>query len=178
MSPIHDPFARPPRKGIGIGEFGLSAVLGSFLFFAFISFYMSGVVMLGQWHDRVMPRGETARVGLSRMVTEIRETAPSRISMTPSSITFQVPSSLDPKGEIQWSDTITYMLGGNGNKQLLRTDAEGTRVIADDVQEVQFSANHPLLPTTVTIDLMLQRQTVRGLIYNELLSAEARVRAE
>ena len=77
-----------------------------------------------------------------------------------SSVTFQVPqdmngdiSVLDALGNTEWSNPVTYSLGGNGT-QIQRAQATTRRVVANGVTALQFrrqTSNPTILEMTVTV---------------------------
>ena len=87
---------------------------------------------------------ESLRESLYRMGLEIRESAPSRATITNggAAITFQIPAGVSNSGVITWSSPIAYQIGGNGT-QLVRLDiaTNQTSVLANDIQSVVFTAH-------------------------------------
>src|SRR5262245_39117742 len=89
--------------------------------------------------DLKMTIQDSAREGLYKMIQEIRESSPSRITVGTSTITFNVPDPNSPVNvstyAVNWpGHTINYARGGTGN-QIIRTNSTTgtTTVIANDV---------------------------------------------
>lgn len=128
----------------------------------------------------------SAREGLYRMIQEIRESAPSRIVITPdgATIDFNVP---DPSAPItagyavNWpGHTIQYTRGGTNNSQIIRTNATTgqTSVVANDVTGIIFTGN-TAEPTVVTVAIDIQRSLPNGRqipITPMTLTGQARIR--
>ena len=111
------------------------------------------------------------------MLEEIREAAPSKILCYDTFIDFQIPSGLEPDGDILWSNTIRYQLGGANNNELLRTQSgTGNRMIANDVSAIRFIPNKSTDPTLITVELDVKRPTVKGHYYIETITGEAKIR--
>lgn len=110
---------------------------------------------------------DQAREGLYKMVQEIRQSAPSRITIGGggNSLTFSVP---DPSNLVNadyttnWTSahTINYALSGT---QIIRTDQTSgkTAVIANDVNAVDFSGN-AAQPNVVTVTMSVQKRLTNG----------------
>lgn len=109
----------------------------------------------------------SAREALYRMMMEIRESSPSRITVTSSNqIDFQIPDVTTPVSSeygVNWGDMIRYTHGGNGNKQIIRTNVtqNTTSVIGNDVTSLTFTGNSAQ-PTAVTITISVQRALLNG----------------
>ncbi len=112
----------------------------------------------------------SARDGLYRMTQEIRESAPSKITVGTggTSVTFYVPKPTAPvtsSYDIDWTNAyqIKYALGGTGNKQIIRTNltTNQTTVVANDVTALTFTGNTSQ-PTDVTVAMSVQRALVNG----------------
>lgn len=104
------------------------------------------------------------RLGLDRMVKELRNSAYWQVSVSVSQqvLSFRVPVSISANGVITWSSVIQYYLGGINNRQILRLDtASGTTsVIANEVTALQFIKNTN--PTTLSINLTTSGTTKAG----------------
>ena len=129
-------------------------------------------------NDNKMVMQENLRESLYRMSQEIRESSPSRASITNngSLLTFQIPASVSNSGAITWSSPITYQLGGNG-RQLTRTDTGTGRstILANDVQNVAFAATgNPL--ATITYNITVRRTLTNGRVLSVASSGQARLR--
>ncbi len=129
----------------------------------------------------------SAREGLYRMIQEIRESSPTRISITNSgqTITFTVPNSSTPVTSgygVNWGTSqIRYALGsGSTAGQIIRTDLSNntTRVMANDVTALTFTGNTGS-PSVVTVAMSVQRMMInrRNIPATALqLTGQARVR--
>lgn len=136
--------------------------------------------------DVAMAIESTGREGLYRMIQEIRESAPSRITIAAdgNSITFNVPNPSSPVTSgyaVNWpGHSIQYARAGTNNTQIIRTNSTTgqTSVIANDVTDVTFTGDSAT-PSTVTVTLTLQRNLVNGrsIPVNALsLTSQAKVR--
>ena len=111
----------------------------------------------------------SAREGLYRMVQEIRESAPTKISITNSggTITFNVPNPSSPVTSgyaVSWpGHSISYARGGTNSAQIIRTNSTTgqTSVLANDVTALTFTGN-TASPSVVTIAMSVQRNLVNG----------------
>ncbi len=112
----------------------------------------------------------SGREGLYRMLQEIRESAPSRISITNSgaTITFNVPNPSSPVTAgyaVNWPGySIQYTRGGTGGNQLIRTNSttNATSVIANDVTALSFTGSPSGSPSTVTVTMSMQKNLTNG----------------
>lgn len=113
---------------------------------------------------------ESAREGLYKMVQEIRQSAPSRITIgtggtSGTSLTIQVPdpaSLVNADYTLNWNSahSIQYSLS---NGQLIRTDqtTNKTAVLSNDVTAVSFTGD-AAQPNRVTVALDVQKQLTNG----------------
>jgi len=108
---------------------------------------------------------DQAREGLYKMVQEIRQSAPDRITIANGGtlIRFDVPDPAAPVNAdftVNWggSHSIQYALGGLNGRQLIRTDLNSglTTVMANDVGGLVL-AGDGADPNVVTITLSVQR---------------------
>ena len=117
------------------------------------------------------------REALYKMSQEIRESAPSRVTVAAdgSSVTFQVPANISTSGTITWSTPITYQIGGNGS-QLIRADGTGQNTVyANDVQGLTFTSNGAPLKGVV-YSVTGQRVLTNGRIISLTSNGEAELR--
>ena len=164
------------QSGFSLVELMITVALAALISYGIASILRVGNIQAGVIGTQATLQ-ESARDGLVRMVQEIRESAPSRITVNPNQVSFEIPESFDGTGNIVWSGAIVYALGGLNNAQLLRTDADGTvSVIANNVQNITFTANSASNPTLITIQLDLLRQTIQGRPYTATLRGEAQMR--
>ena len=172
------------EKGFSLLEMMMVVALSSVLFYALAATMRQGGEQLDSAGVR-MNIQESAREGLYKMIQEIRQSAPTRITISGNTIQFRVP---DPANSVtatyapNWaaSRNISYALGGTNNRQLLRTDvATGqTRVAANDVTALTFTGNSAA-PTLVTVTMSVQRTLTNGKVVPNpalQLTAQARVR--
>ena len=111
---------------------------------------------------------DNAREGLYKMVQEIRQSGPTKITLGAGTIQFSVP---DPSSlttgtgyALNWAGahTIKYSVGGTNGTQILRLDmtTNKTAVIANDVTSAAFTGNGGL--TVITVTLNVQHTTPEG----------------
>ena len=110
--------------------------------------------------DMKMTIQDSAREGLYKMIQEIRESSPTRITIGASDITFSVPDPNSPVDGTTYAPnwpghTIRYAISGT---QVIRTNSTtgDTSVIANDVTALSFTGN-AAQPTVVTVALSVQR---------------------
>lgn len=164
------------QKGFTLLEMMIVVVIASIMAYMIGSVFRSGSRQASAINT-TMTVQEAAQRGISRMIEEIRETSPTRITVANNSLTFQIPTAVDDTGAITWSGNIQYSIGGLNNTQLLRLDGNGNvAVIANDVLQAVFTANVVTAPTLITIRLDTQRQTVEGRPYIKTLTGQAEVR--
>lgn len=110
----------------------------------------------------------SGREGLYRMLQEIRESAPTRITIANggTTITFNVPNPSSPVTAgyaVNWpGHSIQYARGGTGN-QVIRTNSTTgqTSVIANDVTALTFTGNSAS-PSVVTVTMSVQKNLTNG----------------
>ncbi|MBN1688747.1 MAG: prepilin-type N-terminal cleavage/methylation domain-containing protein [Candidatus Omnitrophica bacterium] len=119
--------------------------------------------------DLKMMLQDSAREAIYKMVQEIRQSAPSKITIGAggNSIQFEFPdptAPVDGSYNIDWDSahTLTYALGGTGS-QIIRTDSDAgtTQILANDVVDIDFTGNSGQ-PTLVTITVSVQRTFTNG----------------
>lgn len=109
----------------------------------------------------------SAREALYKMLMEIRESSPSRITITGgNTIRFQIPNETAPVTSsyaVNWGDTIQYTRGGTNNSQIIRTNVttSATSVIANDVTSLAVTGN-TTPPTKVSLTISVQRSLLNG----------------
>ena len=111
------------QRGFTLPEMMVAVAIFSFMMML-VGFILRGGESQAQLSDVKMGLQTLVRESLYQMALEIRETSPSRVSVTNNgnTLTFQIPSSVSNAGTITWSSPMTYQVGGNGS-QLIRTDA-------------------------------------------------------
>jgi type II secretory pathway pseudopilin PulG len=124
------------------------------------------------------------RKAVDKMVSEIRQTRSTFLStLAPSvppdgnayaAIAFKIPQDTDNDGDVidagnnvEWSNTITYSIGGTNNDQLLRRVLDGagnvlsTEVVANDITQLTFT-RLAATPNNVRITCIFQTQQPGG----------------
>jgi prepilin-type N-terminal cleavage/methylation domain-containing protein len=112
---------------------------------------------------------DSAREGLYKMVQEIRQTAPSRVTIGvgSSDITFSIPNSATPVDattySVDWTTAqqVTYAIGGTNNNQVIRTVGGVSTVVAHDVTALTFTGN-ATPPSVITVRMSVQHSTAGG----------------
>lgn len=130
---------------------------------------------------------DSAREGLYRMIQEIRQSAPDRITLGAdnNSIQFQIPdpdNSLKDDYTVNWNGayTIQYALGGLNNRQIVRNNMTTgqTTIVANDVTDVAFTGVGTN-PRVITVTMSVQRALTNGRLIPEQplqMTAQAEVR--
>ena len=165
------------EKGFSLIELLMVIALSSGIFYVLARGLSIGTDQMNEASIR-MNIQESAREGLYKMVQEIRQSSPSRITIGAGGNTlfFTVPNPNSPVAAdytINWAGgrVITYAMGAAGATatQIIRTDSSTpgqTRVVANDVTGLQFVGNIAA-PTLVTITVSVQKELVgRGSMYN------------
>ncbi len=104
------------------------------------------------------------------MGKELKNTRPSQISLgagsTSSSLTFRLPqdnnsdgTNLDASGSVEWSTPIVYAL--NGSRQITRTYAGQSRILANNVSSLLFSRSATEL-NLLNIDVTVSKSSQIG----------------
>lgn len=122
----------------------------------------------------------SAREGLYRMIQEIRNSAPTRITIAndENSITFNVPDPDDAVTSgyaVKWpGHSITYDLQGD---QIIRTNNTTGQeaVLANDVTNIDFEGN-AAQPTMVTVGMTVQRNLVNERAIPVTVTGQAKIR--
>ncbi|HOW59213.1 MAG TPA: hypothetical protein PLO78_05745 [Candidatus Omnitrophota bacterium] len=157
------------HRGFTIIELVLVAFLSSFIILGSFAAFTVGNEQ-AQLSQTKMTLESSARDALYKMAQEIRQSAPSRITIAAggASILFAVP---DPANLItatygvNWAGChmIRYALGGVNNRQLIRTDvsANQSSVIANDITALQFAMGVSQI-RVISITLSTQRTLISG----------------
>jgi prepilin-type N-terminal cleavage/methylation domain-containing protein len=165
------------ERGFSLVELMLVAAISSIA-----ALMIFGMFVAGGSHahimDTQMATQDSARIGLQKMLQEVRETAPSHVvNLSTSALVFQIPTAVDANGNMTWSGNIQYTLGGVNNRQLLRTDASGTvSVMANDVYSLSFTGNTPLNPSLITVQVEVRDSSIEGRGLKNLITGQAEVR--
>jgi Tfp pilus assembly protein PilW len=113
---------------------------------------------------------ESAREALNKMSQEIRQSAPDKVTLPANGLSIQLtipdPATLVDSGYgVNWAGahTVQYARGGQGNRQILRTDQTSNQisVIANDVASLQFTGD-ATPPHVITITVGTQRTLASG----------------
>ncbi len=170
------------QKGFSLLEIMVASLLASFVIgalFASVRAYDAN----GDLFYTKTSMEEQGMRALQKMELELRETAPSRISLGSggSSITFSVPSESSPTTAgtyaVDWTNahSITYSVSGT---QLIRTDANAvtdttTRKLSNFVSSVVFAVPSSGV-VTITLNLSQTLKNTRTL--TKTLTATAQLR--
>lgn len=157
------------QRGFTALEMLVSVSLSAMIFYAMFVVMRTGDDQIQQTQVKMFIQ-DSARIGLNKMLEEIRQSAPTRIQINNggSSLQFQIPNPNAPVGndyKPDWTNswTIQYSIGGSDNDQLIRTNNSTgqSSVLANDVQGITFTGNAQN-PTVVTIDMNVQRALNNG----------------
>jgi prepilin-type N-terminal cleavage/methylation domain-containing protein len=162
-------------KGFTLVEILVVMALAGMIFYGMHTLFRLGSQQANALNVR-MTIEDSAREGLTRMLQEIRESTPAKISASSSSLTLQIPAGVDSSGHITWSSPVTYGLSGNSQSQLVRTSGGSSQVVANNVQNMAVTLNPPSAPTLVTVRLDLLRQSIEGRSFSETLIGQGKVR--
>ncbi len=152
--------------------FTLVETMMTVLIFSFVLASLYTVLAAGQssWETNKtrIEMQQQVRNAMDWMINDLRQSGGSSIADVPANgtwynqITFKTPSGVSG-GSISWNaSTIRFILGGTGGNQLQRIDASGTRVIAQNIQTIQFrrqSSSSNILEVNITA----QEISVKGL---------------
>lgn len=150
-------------------EMLISVSLSAMIFYALFVVMRIGDQQIQQTQVKMFIQ-DSARIGINKMLEELRQSAPTRIQINNggTSLQFQIPNPSNPVGndyKPDWTNswTISYTIGGLNNAQLIRTNSTTgqTTVLANDVQGITFTGNMAS-PTVVTINMNVQRALNNG----------------
>lgn len=178
-SSVNMPRMRVCRKHIFSAGFTFMEVLVSIVIFLILVSVAFAVMNAGvtSWFTgsiAVELRREIIRA-FTVMDRDLKETAPAQTNLASganaATITFTVPQDIDADGtvlnaagQIEWSGNIIYALNANG--QITRTDANGTRILANNITALLFT--RPVSPVDILwIDVSAQKANVRGDLIND-----------
>ncbi|MBU1062237.1 MAG: prepilin-type N-terminal cleavage/methylation domain-containing protein [Candidatus Omnitrophica bacterium] len=123
---------------------------------------------------------QEVRRGLDRIVKELRQSNPTMITGVPAngipynSISFRLPLT-DNNGDITWSNTINYSLGGLNNRQLLRTEGTNQEILANNIVGLQLT-RQVSASNIIEVTLQSQKATVLGHIVATTLNSKIKFR--
>jgi len=130
-------------KGLSLVEVLVTSVVLAILIVALFLVLNIGQRSWIQGDVNIQLQQEIAR-GLTVIARELKKTAPEKVRIGASSITFNVPQDLngdgsvvDTNGYIEWSADIIYSL--NGSNQITRSFNGATSIIANNISALQFS---------------------------------------
>ncbi|MBI4971569.1 MAG: type II secretion system protein [Candidatus Omnitrophica bacterium] len=135
---------------------------------------------------------QQCRLSLDRVLKELRLARASSVTINASqdSISFQIPQSVDTNtGAITWSPTITYSVvsstvGTFTNNQLIRTQAGSANIVmandinndSQDPNRLLFTGNQAVNPSLITVQMSMNRITLRGHPAVSTLTGQVKVR--
>ncbi|MBU1853491.1 MAG: hypothetical protein KJ957_05560 [Candidatus Omnitrophica bacterium] len=90
------------------------------------------------------------------------------------SISFRLPLT-DNNGNITWSNTINYSLGGLNNRQLLRTEGTNQEILANNIVGLQLT-RQVSASNIIEVTLQSQKATVSGHIVATTLNSKIKFR--
>lgn len=108
---------------------------------------------------------QEARKAIVFMTRELRQSSAGQINLIQgggqvSSVTFQVPQSVDAGGNISWGAPIQYSLGGLNGKQILRLQGGNTTTLANDVIALNF--DWPAASNVLNIGVIAEKTAFVG----------------
>lgn len=160
-----------------------------------ISLVLIATLKVGQqsWQaeDVRMSVSQELRRGIDAMSRELAATQAAELTEVPTTgawyagaLVFRVPQDrdgngtvLDAAGALEWSDPITYSLGGTDGRQVVRTQVGlADRVLANGVIGMQFR-RQAVSPNIVEMSLTVRRGGITGEFTNQSdLTTRVRVR--
>ncbi|MBI3333501.1 MAG: hypothetical protein HYZ93_05370 [Candidatus Omnitrophica bacterium] len=97
-------------------------------------------------------------------------------------LSFQVPTDLngdgtvlDANGVLEWSNPVSYSLGGSDGDQALRVQGAQSRVLANGVTLLQFR-RQAATPMVVEMNLTVRRGATTGFVNQDSLTERVRLR--
>ncbi|MFH1782841.1 MAG: prepilin-type N-terminal cleavage/methylation domain-containing protein [Candidatus Omnitrophota bacterium] len=123
---------------------------------------------------------QEARKGLDRMVKELRQTNNFVIPSLPAddifynTITFRLPVT-DVNGYTNWTSDVTYSLGGLNGTQLLRMTVNGTEILANNINSIQFRRTTST-PNVIDIRIQAVKNTLIGHTIQAPLNCQVNMR--
>lgn len=160
------------QEGFTLVEIMVVVALSAIIFYGIFAMLRMGSIQANVAGVRMTING-SAREGMTRVLQELREASPDSFSWGTNTVTFSNPETVNDDGSITWSDPIEYSVDGT---QLLRTQAGQVSVVANDVQSVTFTGDDEDDPSIVTVEMVIQRQTVQGRTYSETITGQGQVR--
>jgi len=121
------------------------------------------------------------RKGMEWMIYDLRQSGDSSITNVPAddnwytTITFRTPAGVTA-GSLSWNlSTVQFALGGADSNQLQRIDGAGTKVIAQDIQSLQFR-RQAATPNILEVAMTAQQNTIKGTPVDHQLNFEIQLR--
>jgi len=181
---------RQEKDVVSLSGFTLAEVMVTVFIFSLIFTAVFMILSGGRasWYtgDAQMTVDEEVRRPLLTIDRELRQTRASEISGVPAdnnfyaNITFNVPfdrdgdgSVIDSLGNIEWSDNINYAL--NGNKQIVRSTASGTSILANNISSLQFRRLSGS-PNVIQIYITALKTAVSGRILQSNIMSSIKIR--
>ena len=158
--------SRTAQKG-----FTLVEVLVVVVIFTFLAMGIYAVALVGERTFQVnkvkIELQQELRKALEWMVNDLRQAGNVSISDVPadgtwySTITFKTPAGITA-GALDWNNnSIQFVRGGPENKELQRIEAGNTRVIAYDMQSLQFR-RQAIRPRILEVAMGAQKDALSG----------------
>lgn len=149
----------------GSKGFSLVEVMVTLLIFTGLAAAVNAVLFVGdaswQANNVQMQLHQELRKAMDWMKDDLRQTGAAAITNVPAdgnwytTITFRMVSGVSG-GKIVWaSDTVQFVLGGSASNQLQRIEGSTTRVIAQNIQSLQFRR---LAAASNVVEVALQAQ--------------------
>lgn len=172
---------------MGKKGFTLVEILVSVAIFAILIAAVSTVFLVGEssWQTNSvrMELQQELRKAMDWMKNDLRQTRDSAITGGPvvadgqpyTSITFYLPNGVSG-GSITWNtDTTQFILGGTDNNQLQRIEGADTRVLALNIETLEFTRQ---AATSGIIEVLLaaEKDTIKGATITSSLTFEIQMR--
>ena len=190
------------KGGMGSGKgFSLVEVLVTVLIFSGLAAAVNAVLLVGdaswQTNNVQMELQQELRKAMDWMKDDLRQTGSAAITNVPvnpapdavtypdpaddpayswySTITFRMVSGVSG-GKITWdSGTVQFVLGGTDSSQLQRVEGSTTKVIAQNIQSLQFR-RLAAASNMVEVALQAQKDTFKGATINSSLEFKIQLR--
>ena len=167
------------RRGFSLIEFMIVLLIFSIIMGSVFSVMTVSKTSWYSGSTQIEVQQETRR-GMDRMVKELRQTNPTKITGVPAngtpynSISFRL-SVVDANGNTTWSSTINYSLGGLNNQQILRTENSQQEVLANNIINLQFERSVST-SNVLEINLLSQKSIILGHNIGTSLTSQIKLR--
>jgi len=163
----------------------MTEVMVTTLIFSFIiaGLYAAGAVGQNNWdvNDVQIGLQQELRKAMEWMINDLRQAGNASIVDVPAdgnwytTITFKTPSGVTG-GSIDWNaNSIQFVLGGSSSNQLQRLEASQTKIIAQNIQTLQFR-RLTTSPDILEVNMLAQNSTVKGTQVDYQLDFEIQLR--